>query len=284
MRILSFDIEEWFHLLDHKATAKEEDWAKYDYRIHENSDRILSWLEETKQKATFFCLGWIADKFPEIIRDINQQGHEIGSHTHLHQLIYNQTQQEFEEDVKRSIDVLQQVSGQKIRSFRAPGFSIKNSNLWALESLIKLGIEVDSSIFPASRQHGGIADFEIQEPFLFEQNGMLLKEFPINVAQLLGQKFIFSGGGYFRLFPYTFIKNLTLKEPYTMTYFHPRDFDPDQPIIEGLSAIRRFKTYYGLDASFGKLKKYMAEIPFTDIRTVEEKIDWEAVPRVPIGK
>lgn len=276
MNILTFDIEEWFHILDHKSTQGESDWAKFDYRIHENCDRILNYLDETKQKASFFCLGWIGEKFPEVIRKINEQGHEIGSHTHLHQLIYTQTQEEFEQDLSRSMHTLEDIIGDKITLFRAPGFSIIKDNLWALESLIKYGITTDSSIFPAPRQHGGIADFEIKEPFVFTHAGIKMKEFPINTHKLLGKEIIFSGGGYFRLFPYSLIKRLTNQTSYVMTYFHPRDFDPGQPVIADLSLARKFKSYYGLGSSFEKLKRYTAEFEFIDIAEADHRIDWSS--------
>lgn len=283
MNILTFDIEEWFHILDHKSTQGESDWAKFDYRIHQNCDRILNYLEETNQKASFFCLGWIGEKFPEVIRKISDQGYEIGSHTHLHQLIYTQTQAQFEQDLARSIYTLEDIIGSKIKLFRAPGFSIIKDNLWALESLIKHGIETDSSIFPAPRQHGGIADFAIKEPFKFTHQGMEMKEFPINTRKVLGKEVIFSGGGYFRLFPYSWIKRFTFDASYVMTYFHPRDFDPGQPIISDLSFARKFKSYYGLKQSFDKLVRYTAEFEFIDIATATTRIDWSSKKVVPLG-
>ena len=146
-------------------------------------------------------------------------------------------------DLEKSIKTLEDITGKKVRSFRAPGFSITTKNLWAFDALHSLGIEIDSSIFPASRAHGGMKKFIVSKPSIIKYNGIKLKEFPINTQNLLGYPFIFSGGGYFRLFPYRLIKKFTDNSDYIMTYFHPRDFDINQPLIPGLSISRKFNSY-----------------------------------------
>jgi polysaccharide deacetylase family protein (PEP-CTERM system associated) len=280
MNILTFDIEEWFHILDNDDTKSEKDWAKYESRIHQNMDRIYKILENVNAKASFFVLGWIAEKYPEIIREICERGYEIGSHTALHQLVYEQDREGFYQDVDRSIKTLEDISGKKVKMFRAPGFSITEQNKWAFEVLYELGIEIDSSVFPAGRAHGGLPGYGIAEPSILQYNGIQLKEFPINTHNFLGKPFIFSGGGYFRLLPYRIIENWTNQSNYVMTYFHPRDFDIQQPILPGLSLPRRFKSYVGIKNCKPKLEKWLSSFAFIDLNQANQEINWNHVPKI----
>ena len=257
MKILTIDIEEWFHILDNKKTKNISDWNKFDSRIRIGMDIIYDILDKSKTPATFFVLGWMAEKYPKIIREISARGFEIGSHTHLHQLVYEQDKKTFYNDVEKSIKTLEDCTGKKVYSFRAPGFSITENNKWAFEILHELGIEKDSSVFPASRAHGGLPSYNLATPSIIEYNGIKLKEFPINTQTVLGKSFVFSGGGYFRLLPYKTIKNWTVKSNYLMTYFHPRDFDIEQPIVPGLSLPRRFKSYIGIKECKPKLETWL---------------------------
>ncbi|CAN5146222.1 DUF3473 domain-containing protein [soil metagenome] len=277
MNILTFDIEEWFHILDNASTRTESDWSRYETRIHRNMDRIFQILDETNTRATFFCLGWVADKHPDIIRRIDAAGYEIGTHSYAHQLAYEQTPAQFQDDLERSIKHLQELTGKKVRSYRAPGFSIKEFNHWVFPILVEQGIEVDCSVFSARRSHGGDTSLGMFEPGYLNVNGTLLKEFPINTAPVLGQDLIFSGGGYFRLLPYSAIRVLMRRSNYVMTYFHPRDFDADQPMIPGLSRTRQFKSYYGLRNCWPKLKQLLTDFPFVDLAEAEQQVDWTKV-------
>ena len=269
MKILTFDIEEWFHILDHSTTKTNSHWEKYEVRIHKNVDRILELLELTKHKATFFVVGWIAEKYPEVINKIDKQGYQIGSHSHMHQLVYEQTRQQFSEDLKKSINTIEDITGKKVKSFRAPGFSITEKNIWAFEELFLNGITHDSSVFPAVRAHGGFPTFKETKPTLLEYNGVVIKEFPINTVNMFGNRLIYSGGGYFRALPYWLIRKWASKSDYVMTYFHPRDFDPNQPIINGLSAFRKFKSYVGLKSCYSKLLNLSKETNFLDLETAD---------------
>ena len=280
MNILTFDIEEWFHILDNDSTKSEKNWINYESRIHKNMEKIFDILESTNTKASFFVLGWIAEKYPELIREISDRGHEIGSHTHLHQLVFEQDRNTFYQDVDRSIKTLEDISGKKVRMFRAPGFSITETNKWAFEVLYELGIEIDSSVFPAQRSHGGFAQYGAAEPSILKYNGTQLKEFPINAHSVLTKPIIFSGGGYFRLFPYNVIKSFTEKSSYVMSYFHPRDFDPTQPMINDLSLQRKFKSYVGLNTSQKKLITWLHDFQFTDISDANDSIDWHKVKEI----
>ncbi|MCP9768637.1 DUF3473 domain-containing protein [Lacihabitans sp. LS3-19] len=273
MKILTFDIEEWFHILDNDATKTEAEWEGFESRIHGNMDKIHGILEN--QKATFFCLGWIARKYPEILKEIDRRGHEIATHSDLHQLAYEQNRQTFEQDLERSIKSIEDTIGKKVRAYRAPGFSLMEENKWVFEVLLKNGIEIDASIFPAKRSHGGFEQFGHAEPCWIEIDGMKLKEFPINLSSIAGKNMIFSGGGYFRLLPFPLLDLMTKNSDYVMTYFHPRDFDAEQPMVPGLNYVRKFKSYYGLKGCLSKLDKLIKKHEFVDIRTAEASIDWE---------
>lgn len=283
MRILTFDIEDWFHVLDNASTRDVADWARYGSRFEPIVDRLLLILDERKLKATFFCLGWIAEKYPGVVRRIHQEGHEIGSHSYAHQLVYEQSRELFVDDFRRSVAALEDATGQKVLAYRAPGFSLTKSNQWVFEELVEQGIEVDCSVFPAKRAHGGFADFGAGGPSLVQTRKGLLKEFPINIWEALGLKLVFSGGGYFRLLPYFVIRALARRSPYLMTYFHPRDFDPGQPVVPGLSVVRHFKSYYGLSSAEAKLNCFLSDFEFLDLRTAVSRVDWGNVQKLVVS-
>lgn len=274
MKILTFDIEEWFHILDNPSTKSEKEWVNYESRIHNNMETIFDILDASKASATFFVVGWIAEKYPEIVRKISERGYQIGSHTHMHQLAYEQDRRTFYDDVEKSIKTIEDCIGKKVELFRAPGFSISENNIWAFEVLHELGITTDSSVFPIEHAHGGLKCFPGAKPSILTYNGITLKEFPINVQSVLGKPIVFSGGGYFRLLPYQLIKKATAKSDYVMSYFHPRDFDYKQPIIPDLSSIRKFKSYVGLKSCKPKLENWLKDFDFIDIKTASQQIDW----------
>lgn len=284
MKILSFDIEEWFHILDHDSINEVTKWNSFESRIHNNLDRILGILKENNTSATFFIIGWIGVKYPDIVKRIQECGYEIGSHSHMHQLAYNQSLNDFRDDLTRSINVLEDITGKKIKYYRAPGFSITEENSWALEVLIENGIEVDCSIFPASRAHGGMPSFGTATPSIIDFQGIQIKELPINTYPFWGNSIIFSGGGYFRILPYPLLKYLTRRSDYLMSYFHPRDFDFSQPKIKDLSLPRKFKSYVGLKSAERKFIKWINDFNFLDIREAIASIDWEKVEIVSMRK
>ena len=280
MHILSFDIEEWFHLLEHDAVRHETSWGSFDRKLPRMLGRILDLLAESDAKATFFCLGWVAREYPELVRDIAEKGHEIGSHSDLHTLIFEQSPEQFRDELRRSKDSLEQVTGRPVRAFRAPGFSLIPRCAWAFDILVQEGFEVDCSVFPARRAHGGFPGFGAARPLRIHTRSGSLKEFPMNTAEFAGTRLVFSGGGYFRLLPLRLLQHLWRRSDYTMTYFHPRDFEPDQPLLPGLSAVRRFKSYYGLKQSEAKLRDILREFPFESVQAAEKKVDWAAAPVV----
>ena len=314
MNILTFDVEEWFHLLDFDATRTEAEWGSYEVRIYENVDRILDILERTNTKATFFIIGWVAKTYPDVVKKIAEK-YEIGSHTMNHQLVWQQTPEEFRNDVESSVKLLQDISGQPVECFRAPGFSIRESEAWAFDTLAELGIKYDCSIFPAHHAHGGMASYGAPVPALIKHGDTVMKEFPVTTKTIAGKKIIFSGGGYFRLVPYPFLKSwsaecangyknhmvpriwhdndgntmmgedglpVTRDVGYLLSYIHPRDLDGGQPMLEGLPLKRKFKSYVGTKGAAEKLRHYLKDFKFTDVKTAAENICWEKVPVIEI--
>ena len=276
MKILTFDIEDWFHLLDYQGTKDESSWSKFEYRIENNLERILNSLNNNNQSATFFCLGWIAREFPHLVQMIDRMGFEIGSHSNMHTLGYDQTRSQFRDDLVKSIESIENLTNKKVKYYRAPGFSVRESNKWIFEELVRQNIEIDCSIFPASRAHGGFKSFPSNSPSIISSKEGLIKELPINTFKFITNSIVFSGGGYFRLLPYPIIKNLVERSPYIMTYFHPRDFDPNQPIIKELNLFRKFKTYVGLKNSFKKFEQLISDFNFVDIGEANKEISWQS--------
>jgi polysaccharide deacetylase family protein (PEP-CTERM system associated) len=232
------------------------------------------------QPATFFCLGWVAEQHPEVIKSIDNAGYEIASHSYGHQLAYEQSREQFREDLTRSLGILQDITGKSIDTYRAPGFSITGKNLWAFDELIDAGIKVDCSLFPADRAHGGLPSFGDAVPTTGNRNGRSIKLFPINTRSVLGKKIIYSGGGYFRLMPAPLLRRWFGDDDYVMTYFHPRDFDPGQPMVPGLSPLRKFKSYVGIRGAKDKLRRLLKQNSFTDVRSANQSVDWIAAPQV----
>ena len=272
MYILTFDIEDWYNC---DFVTTDFDWDKYEVRIYEGVERILQELAEREIKATFFCLGWIAEKHPDVIRWIHEQGHHIGCHSYQHELAFRLDRDGFRQDTEKSKKLIEDLIGESINVFRAPGFSISEDNTWALEILVELGFEYDCSLFPAAHDYGGFASFGKAEPVILNlPNSVQIKEFPINNKRILGKNLVFSGGGFFRLYPYWLIKYWFRRSPYLMTYFHSRDFDPGQPMIESLPIMRKFKSYVGLSTSFVKFQKMLNDFDFVSVDNADKLIDW----------
>lgn len=278
MNILTFDIEEWFHLLDYDATRTESDWKQYEARIYENVDRLFQILEDTNTKATFFIIGWIAERYPELVRKIAEK-YQIGCHTMNHQLVWQQTSSEFRKDVESGVKMLEDITGKQVTCFRAPGFSIRESESYAFEILAELGIKYDCSVFPAEHAHGGLPSYPKPAPGIIEYNGIRIKEFPVGFKTILGKNIVFSGGGYFRLCPYGLLKKWTRESSdYLMAYIHPRDLDSGQPVLKGLPLVRKFKSYVGLRGAESKLRNWLKDFNFVDLASANDMIDWDAAP------
>ena len=159
MKILTFDLEDWFHILDNSETANPKNWENFETRVECITLKLLNFLDLHNVKATFFILGWIAEKFPKLVNDVASRGHEIACHSHHHQLVYQQSPEEFEADLIQATETIEQACGIRPYAYRAPGFSITDKTPWAWEILVRNGYKIDCSIFPASRAHGGLPNF-----------------------------------------------------------------------------------------------------------------------------
>ncbi len=278
MNILSYDIEDWFHILDLGEVNSRDKWEAFESRVEEGIELVLSDLNDRKMNATFFCLGWLAQKHPHVIKMINEAGHHIGSHSYSHDLVYENSREYFREDLNKSIKILEDLIGKKIDTYRAPGFSVTSNTKWYIEEIVRAGIKIDSSIFPAARGHGGFPSFSDSNPSIVSYKNYEVKEFPINLANFFGKPFIFSGGGYFRLLPTITLKYFFSRSEYTMTYFHMRDFDKNQPSID-MNFIRKFKSYYGIKSCWDKYQTILDTYDFIDLKTANSKIDWKSVKK-----
>ena len=276
MRILSFDVEDWFHLLqgDQERTASARGRAP---RLRRNVDRILRLLEARNLRATFFCLGWAAKEFPDVVRRIADEGHEIGSHSNLHRPPTQLGRARFVDDLRRSTGSLEDLTSVQVRAFRAPGFVFGAATPWLTEALLEARIEVDSSVFPGVHAHGGMPGYPSQRPHLIRTPSGLLREFPIPQVGLGPLRTGFSGGGYFRLLPWPVIRTLVRRRGYVMTWFHPRDFDPGQPYLP-LSPLPFFRAYVGIRSAWAKLERLLDVFDFVSLGQAERAIDWNSVP------
>lgn len=224
MNILTFDIEDWY--LDRKYFGANPSTEAIYYNI---LYRILDLLDSQNTKATFFCLGGLCEEFPDVIKSIFNRGHEVGCHSYVHQWVNKMDPKEFRQDTRNAIDALEQLIGTKVISYRAPAFSIGESNKWAFEILRELGIQNDASIFPGMRDFGGFPNFiGGGSPCRINHNGVILNEFPITMTKLpfVGKEIAYSGGGYFRMLPINFVKSRMAKATYNMCYFHISDLLP----------------------------------------------------------
>ena len=269
--ILSFDIEEHFQVSGLEAAVKREDWERHSSRVENNTRKVLDILSRHNVRATFFVLGWIGRKFPKLIKDIFALGHEIASHGFDHQLVYRMTADQFKGDVLISLEILQNITGEKIIGFRAPSFSLAADDLVKFQALAELGIKYDSSLFPM--KHFRYADAAGVPTYPHEiriGSQTILREFPMTVVGFLGRRIPAGGGGYFRLYPDFFIRRNFLKvnsenRP-VVIYLHPWEFDPDQPRIKGAGIGNTFRHYHNLHKTAGKLEKSLKEFKFGPFR------------------
>lgn len=284
VRILTIDLEEWFHILDNDLTACERTWKNFPSRIEGQMINLLDLFDSHATRGTFFVLGYIARKFPDLVKEIRERGHEIATHGDMHQLVYQQTPYEFEVDLDSAITSIFDACGENVNAYRAPGFSVTQNTMWVFDILAKYEIKFDCSIFPATRSHGGIRGFKHTAPFrLTTKSGANLKCFPMSVFETGVGAIPYSGGGYFRLLPKPVLSYIMNKRDYVMTYFHPRDFDADQPMVPGLNHVRRFKSYYGLGGAFKKLDHLLADFDFITLSEAESCIDWGGTDIVTIS-
>ena len=290
MNILTFDIEEW--AIDKSRGVKDSRiYAEYDSYLN----RILDALDERRFKGTFFCTGMMARDFPQVVKLIHSRGHEVGCHSFKHSWLNTMSVEEVQEDTKVSVDALEQCIGQKVLSYRAPAFSIGKDNKWAFEILAQNGITRDASVYPAVRDFGGFAQFGEKIPTRVYCDRALFKEFPVCTTTLFGHELAYSGGGYFRFFPLSFVKKEMSKTDYSMSYFHIGDLVPGLSGIMNKDTFEKYykipgtlknrtlryvKTNLGKKSAFGKLLSLIATEEFVNLEQADKIIDWENAPSV----
>jgi polysaccharide deacetylase family protein (PEP-CTERM system associated) len=265
---LSFDIEDWFQVENLRSVFPREQWAAQPLRVEASTRKILALLRANETKATFFFLGWVAERCPQLVRDVDREGHEVASHGYDHELVYNMTAESFRADIRRSKRQLEDIIGKPVWGYRAPSFSIVRESMWAIDVLKDEGFIYDSSIFPVS----------FHDRYGFSERGTLpfhwpngLLEIPLAVYNLSKYSLPVAGGGYFRLFPYAYFKFLlrrlnAKRNPFTF-YLHPWEFDPNQPRVPAPTFLR-FRHYVNLHRTEKNLSRLLSDFAFERLAVV----------------
>jgi polysaccharide deacetylase family protein (PEP-CTERM system associated) len=272
LNALTIDVEEYFHPAEVQASGDLDRWVLYPSRMDEQIRMVLDLLDRHQTNATFFILGWVAEKRPHIVRRILHAGHEIACHSFAHNLVYNLSPQEFRRDTRQAIRAIEDACGVTPRAYRAPSYSITERSLWALETLVECGFTHDSSIYPISHDRYGIPGFGRHSQLLQTPSGPI-REIPIATVELSSKQVAPVGGGaYLRLLPYCYTAagirriNQEDRQP-ACVYFHPWEIDPEQPrIAKGL--LPRLRTYTGLSAMQEKLERLLDEFSFSNLTAV----------------
>jgi polysaccharide deacetylase family protein (PEP-CTERM system associated) len=278
MNFLTIDVEEWFHTSALEPYISPESWDDLESRVTQNVHRLLEILATHQTRATFFILGWVAERYPELVREIDTCGHEICSHGYRHRLIYNLAPNRFKDFLTRSKAILEDILGKPILGYRATSFSIVKNTLWALDLIKAAGFIYDSSIFPIS--HHDIYGLGHCPRFPFQlENGLI--EIPPSTLRILDRNVPFGGGGYFRLFPYWLtrlgIRKLNREGYPAMVYLHPWELDPSSPRVNHADARTRFRQYINLTKTEARLKRLLAEFHWVTvgeyISNAQKKLD-----------
>jgi polysaccharide deacetylase family protein (PEP-CTERM system associated) len=265
---MTVDVEDYFQVSAFDSIVSRARWDTFESRVSENTDRLLELFDRSNVRGTFFVLGWVAERFPALVRRIADLGHEVASHGYNHQLVYTQTPAQFREDVRMAKTVIEDASGVSVVGFRAPSYSVIESSLWALDVLIEEGFSYDSSIFPIHHDRYGIPDSP-RHPYLLNRPGGSILEVPGSTVRLGRVNLPIGGGGYFRQFPYGWTKwgmervNRIERQPVTF-YLHPWELDPDQPRMQ-VSAATRLRHYRGLDRTANRLTRLLRDFRFDSI-------------------
>jgi polysaccharide deacetylase family protein (PEP-CTERM system associated) len=280
----TLDVEEHFQVSAFEAVVDRDKWTGFPSRVEANTLRVLDLLDRHATKGTCFVLGWVAERNPDLVKEIDRRGHEVACHGYSHRLVYNQTPADFVEETRRSKSVLEQIVGKPVRGYRAASYSITRRSLWALDTLIELGFSYDSSIFPVRHDRYGIPEAP-RFPHVIERAVGTIVEFPISTLNLGGYHLPVGGGGYFRIFPYWLsagaIAYLNRRENKpAMFYVHPWEVDPEQPRISA-SLLSRFRHYYHLDQCEKRLDRLLSGARFNKVETVLGEYERsQALPRM----
>jgi polysaccharide deacetylase family protein (PEP-CTERM system associated) len=270
--VLSVDVEDYFHVEAFASTIPRDQWDSFQPRVERNTFRTLELFAEYGATGTFFVLGWVAERFPHLVREIAAAGHEIGSHGYGHANILRLTASEFLADVRRSSALLSDLVQRPIRCYRAPSFSIVKGTLWALDILAEEGFTFDSSIFPVRHDVYGVPDAQRFPHWQVTSQGHRIFELPPSTRRFANNNWGIAGGGYLRLLPYAVtrsgLRNLNMIEGQPgMVYFHPWELDPEQPVVAaGLRS--RFRHYTNLSAMEGKIRRLLQDFRFDTLTQV----------------
>ena len=269
---LTFDIEEYFHAEVFARTLSPEEWPSLASRVVDTTERLLDILDYADVRATFFVLGWIADRYPTLVQDIAGRGHEIACHGYGHQMIHRQSRLEFAKDLQQAKTAIEDAAGVAVIGYRAPTFSVVRETLWSLEVLWEAGFLYDSSIFPIAHDRYGIPDaprFPHRVPIT---NGHGIAEFPLSTISVLGRRLPVAGGGYFRLLPYRVtrraIQHLNGRERQpAIVYLHPWELDVHQPRVR-VGWLSRFRHSVNTHSTEGKLRRLLSDFRFAPVRDI----------------
>ncbi len=257
---LTIDVEDYFQVSAFAPYIRRDEWDQRECRVERNVNRILDLLAQRNTAATFFTLGWIAERHPQIVRRIVAEGHELASHGYGHERASDLDERAFHEDVTRAKRILEDIAGAPVLGYRAPSFSIGSGNLWAFDVLARAGYRYSSSIYPIAHDHYGMPD---SPRFAYRVGGGLL-EVPVTTVRLMNRNLPSSGGGYFRLLPYAMSRwligrvNVVDREP-AVFYFHPWEIDPGQPRVQGIDARTRFRHYVNIPRMESKLQQLLED-------------------------
>jgi len=266
---ISVDVEDWFCVYNFESIISKEDWKNLEYRAEINTLNILNIFDKNETKGTFFILGWIAERSPNLILEIEKRGHEIGLHTYSHALITKLDESTFEKEIVKGLEAIYK-SGikQKVIGFRAPSFTITKKTLWAIDILKKYNFKYDSSVFPVGfHPDYGFADAPLS-PYIIKDN---VYEIPLTVARMFGKNIPCSGGGYFRLYPYFvtkfLLKSVNKENRSIIFYLHPWEIDKEQPRVR-LPLIKKFRHYNNINKTERRLNKLLIDFKFSKIRDI----------------
>ena len=282
---LTVDVEDYFQVSAFDDYVRRSEWSTMPLRVERNTRALLDLFDHAGAKCTFFVLGWIAERCPQLVREIDNRGHEVASHGYSHTLVYKQSRETFYEETRRSKDVLEDTIGKSVDGYRAASYSITPESLWALDVLAEVGFTYDSSVFPIHHDRYGIPDAERQPHLMSLSGGKRLAEFPISTWRLLGQNIPIAGGGYFRIFPYTLTSyglgqiNSREKMPFVF-YLHPWEIDSEQPRIQ-CGRLSRFRHYTNLHRTELRLRRLLGKFRFATMReilTERNLIEAEGIP------
>jgi polysaccharide deacetylase family protein (PEP-CTERM system associated) len=271
VNVMTVDVEDYFHVSAFDAVVSRANWDGYESRVSKNTDELLAIFDHAGVRGTFFVLGWVAARFPSLVRRIADLGHEVASHGFHHQLLYLLTPAQFREDIRTARRAIEDAAGQPVMGYRAPSYSVIQPSLWALDILIEEGYAYDASIFPIHHDRYGIPESP-RHPYELKREGGSLLELPGSTVRLGRVNLPIAGGGYFRQFPYMWTKwgidrvNRVERQP-VVFYLHPWEIDPDQPRLP-VGAARRMRHYRGLDQTRGRLIRLLKDFRFDAVSAV----------------